>query len=346
MTVGSGKTAPGFERPPVQYVTTSDGVRIAFSVSGAGRPLVILGPALGGMALWWRFATGWMQGLAARFQLIQHDMHGHGMSERGLPQDFAFGDDNRALDAVLDRLRLDRFIIYGLSGVGHLGVQYAAEHPERVEALILNGTTVSVMAPSFYQGVAAENWEFFLRSFVPPSIGPEDSDRWFEMLKESTTYEDWQIRSRVVTGSNVADSLAEIRVPTLVLHALRRALQPPEGAVRLAALLQGAQLVMLSGDHPLGDAAEGLAAIDRFLANLPPRAERVAPAGGQSRITMKGLSPRQVEVLALIAQGKTNREIAETLVLSERTVQRHISDIFLKLNVRNRVEASAFAANS
>ena len=53
-----------------------------------------------------------------------------------------------------------------------------------------------------------------------------------------------------------------------------------------------------------------------------------------------------MEVLKLVAEGKTNREIAKALVLSERTVQRHISDIFLKLDVRNRVEASAFATNS
>jgi len=58
-----------------------------------------------------------------------------------------------------------------------------------------------------------------------------------------------------------------------------------------------------------------------------------------------GLSPRQREVLGLIAQGKTNREMAEALVLSERTVQRHISDLYLKIDVRNRAEATSFALN-
>ena len=57
------------------------------------------------------------------------------------------------------------------------------------------------------------------------------------------------------------------------------------------------------------------------------------------------LTKRQVEVLRLIAEGKTNREIAQDLVLSERTVQRHIADIYVKIGARNRSEATAFVLN-
>jgi DNA-binding NarL/FixJ family response regulator len=46
-----------------------------------------------------------------------------------------------------------------------------------------------------------------------------------------------------------------------------------------------------------------------------------------------------------VAQGKTNREIAEALVLSERTVQRHIADLYARIGVRNRAEATAFELN-
>ena len=56
-----------------------------------------------------------------------------------------------------------------------------------------------------------------------------------------------------------------------------------------------------------------------------------------------GLTPREVEVLRLISDGKSNREIANDLVLSERTVQRHIYNIYNKINVRNRAEATTFA---
>jgi ATP/maltotriose-dependent transcriptional regulator MalT len=56
-----------------------------------------------------------------------------------------------------------------------------------------------------------------------------------------------------------------------------------------------------------------------------------------------GLSPREVEILSLVAKGKSNRDIASELVISERTVARHMSNIFSKLDVTSRTAASAFA---
>jgi DNA-binding CsgD family transcriptional regulator/tetratricopeptide (TPR) repeat protein len=56
-----------------------------------------------------------------------------------------------------------------------------------------------------------------------------------------------------------------------------------------------------------------------------------------------GLSPREVEILSLVAKGRSNREIASELVISERTVARHMSNIFNKLDVSSRTAASAFA---
>ena len=56
-----------------------------------------------------------------------------------------------------------------------------------------------------------------------------------------------------------------------------------------------------------------------------------------------GLTARELEVLRLVAAGKTNREIASALVISERTVARHLQNIFAKLRVSSRTAASAFA---
>ena len=71
------------------------------------------------------------------------------------------------------------------------------------------------------------------------------------------------------------------------------------------------------------------------LARVSPRRERAEVPGG--------LSTREVEVLRLIAAGKTNRAIAEELVLSEKTVARHVSNIFTKLRVASRAAATAYA---
>jgi DNA-binding NarL/FixJ family response regulator len=50
-----------------------------------------------------------------------------------------------------------------------------------------------------------------------------------------------------------------------------------------------------------------------------------------------------MQVLRLIAEGKTTHEIAEALVLSDRTVERHIADVYAKIGARNRAEATAYA---
>ncbi len=56
------------------------------------------------------------------------------------------------------------------------------------------------------------------------------------------------------------------------------------------------------------------------------------------------LSEREIQVLARVAEGKTNAEIADTLVLSEKTVRNHVSAILRKLDLTNRIEAATYAA--
>ena len=56
-----------------------------------------------------------------------------------------------------------------------------------------------------------------------------------------------------------------------------------------------------------------------------------------------GLTAREVQVLGLVAAGKTNRAIAEELLISEKTVHRHVSNIFTKLRVSTRSAATAYA---
>jgi DNA-binding NarL/FixJ family response regulator len=56
-----------------------------------------------------------------------------------------------------------------------------------------------------------------------------------------------------------------------------------------------------------------------------------------------GLSAREVEVLRLVASGQSNPQIADTLFLSPKTVQRHLSNIFTKTGVTSRTAAAAYA---
>jgi DNA-binding CsgD family transcriptional regulator len=82
-----------------------------------------------------------------------------------------------------------------------------------------------------------------------------------------------------------------------------------------------------------------LARIDALAARLGDQSSAMA------RTASIGLSPREIEVLRLLASGRTNREIAETLFLSARTVERHITNLYAKIGAQGRAEAMAFARN-
>src|SRR5262249_57235052 len=73
-----------------------------------------------------------------------------------------------------------------------------------------------------------------------------------------------------------------------------------------------------------------------------PDPARIDELGGVRRADHR-LTAREVEVLQLVATGRSNKEIAATLVISEHTVARHVQNIFTKLGVASRTAAGAFA---
>lgn len=93
------------------------------------------------------------------------------------------------------------------------------------------------------------------------------------------------------------------------------------------------------GDQAAADRERSAAEeIQRVLGVVTP--ERAAVGGGHRR---DGITPREAEVLALVAQGMRNREVAEVLVVSEKTVARHLANLYTKLGVSSRTAAAAYA---
>jgi DNA-binding CsgD family transcriptional regulator len=77
---------------------------------------------------------------------------------------------------------------------------------------------------------------------------------------------------------------------------------------------------------------------------MTPWAERAAALLEQAERTLPaGLTGREAEILRLLANGRTNREIADALVLSVHTIERHLANSYRKIGARNRAEATAFA---
>jgi DNA-binding NarL/FixJ family response regulator len=89
-------------------------------------------------------------------------------------------------------------------------------------------------------------------------------------------------------------------------------------------------------------AAEGDLAMPRRLAARAIRdlVDAARHGGGRAEGGLAALSPRETETLRLLAQGLTDREIAEALTISTRTVETHVSNILRKLEARNRAEAA------
>jgi DNA-binding NarL/FixJ family response regulator len=80
--------------------------------------------------------------------------------------------------------------------------------------------------------------------------------------------------------------------------------------------------------------------VEKIMAQLPITAPPTAPSPPES---WQELTPREQEVLRLIAKGASNREIAQSLYISEGTVKNHVTNILNRLNLRDRTQAAIFA---
>jgi DNA-binding NarL/FixJ family response regulator len=133
--------------------------------------------------------------------------------------------------------------------------------------------------------------------------------------------------------------------PQAALDPLRRAFRvwheagAPYIAARLRVLL--AQACRALDDRDTATLEEGLAR--ETFERLGAAPDLAALAGGKPRATPDGLSPRELEVLRLVAAGKANKLIAKELHLSGKTIERHISNIFTKTGVGSRAAATAYA---
>jgi pimeloyl-ACP methyl ester carboxylesterase/DNA-binding CsgD family transcriptional regulator len=330
------------DAPPVQYVTTSDGYNIAYTVCGEGTPLILTPGMLSHVQSSWEAENSlrpWIHGLASRFRLIQYDGRGQGLSTRGLPEHTLESDLRRDLETLVAHLKLERFHLVAREWTGHIAAHYAARHPEQVLSLVLS--CVNVASTDWSKGIsetfASQNWDSFLRIInAVNQLGQQNHS--LDGAKKAITQADYGIRIAALSDSDLTDILPQIKAPTLVLHTRDRVQLPVEESAKLAARIPEARMVVIDGTAPLGDAEQGLQALDAFLAELPhvpKQAEELAPRSG--------LSSREIEVLRLLAAGRSNAQIAQELVISQNTVIRHVSNIFAKTGVANRAQAGAYA---
>jgi DNA-binding NarL/FixJ family response regulator len=145
---------------------------------------------------------------------------------------------------------------------------------------------------------------------------------------------------RVFNEIDVTALAPQVSCPTLVLHSTQDARVPFDEGRLIASLIPGARFVPLeSRNHILLEHEPAWRLwLEEVRAFLP-----AAPAGGAA---FTGLTPRERELVELIAQGLDNAQVAARLALSEKTVRNHITRIFDKLQVENRSQAIVLARNA
>ena len=178
----------------------------------------------------------------------------------------------------------------------------------------------------------------FTTLFIPG--GSPEQMAWFDELQRVTADPETAVRIRHARNhDDVTREAAMVAAPTLVIHPRDDALAPFAEGRFLATLIPGARFVPLeSGNHIL---LEDEPAWDAFRGEL----RSVLPSAEPNPSTVLAeLSNRELDVLALVAEGASNEEIAARLYLSVRTVERHLSNIYGKLRVSGKAARAAAAA--
>ena len=340
--------------PPVQYVKTSDGFDIAYAVCGEGIPVIRIPQAFSHFELQWRrgiLATDF-QALAARFRLILFDARGQGLSTRGLPPTGSIADYERDIEAIVDRLHLKRFVLLGNSVMGKVAVNYAVKHPDQVAALILKGYRDPYREQPGLRAIAESNWPLYLETAARTGWVRYDPATVVAVNREASTQADYVRQYALMASESSADMLSRVRVPTLLIGTTEGTVPMlPEADIRIAAAtIPGARTVFFDDLHGgwSGNPPPAVRAIEEFLieaggtAVMDVAREQVDLSTGESWESIR-LTLRETEVLRLIAAGKSNQKIADELVLSLRTVERHITNLYGKIGAHGKADATAYA---
>ena len=347
----------------VQFCQAPDGTRIAYAVHGQGPPLLVSTCWLSHLQFDWESPVWrhFLNDLGRFATVIRYDERGHGLSDWDVTDhglEARVGD----LEAVADASGFDRFALMAMAQGGPVAITYTDRHPERVSRLLFYGSYASAR-----RGLSADELELedafgqmikhgwarpestFRRVFTSLMIpgATEDQMRWLDDLQRvaasaSTAYTARAQRQQ----ANAEPLLAGIQVPALVLHSVGDRMNTFEYGRHLAAEIADARLVALPSDNHivLEDEPAWPMFVEQVQAFLAADAE-AHPAGsdGPAADVRELLTPRELEVLELVAAGRDNDGIGQSLHLSVRTVERHLQNIYAKLGVQGRSARMAAA---
>ncbi|HML97349.1 MAG TPA: adenylate/guanylate cyclase domain-containing protein [Tepidiformaceae bacterium] len=271
--------------PLIQYATTRDGLSIACASVGSGPPLLIL-PILplSHLQVEWQMPgmRELLESVASHHTVIRFDARGLGLSERN-PADRSLDAHLLDIDAVVEKLRLDRFAIFAASYAGPMGIRYAARHPDRVTRLLLwcthafHGEVVERLPEMANQQRVAVNQlagvdrDLFIRTYLHRAVGwteGELANQFVEVANRSIDPEAFFENLAGHAAFDAREDLPNVRVPALIMHRPAFVGSHLDVARGLAARMPDARLVVAEGESVvpfIGNTARVLSAIESFL---------------------------------------------------------------------------------
>jgi pimeloyl-ACP methyl ester carboxylesterase/DNA-binding CsgD family transcriptional regulator len=345
----------------IAFVRSKDNTNIAYALSGEGPPLVRAGTWLTHVhhdaesPIW----AHWLRFMSARHTLVRYDPRGCGLSQTDVGN-ISFDDWVDDLEAVVDRLQLEAFPLFGMSQGAAVAAEYAIRHPQRVSQLILYAPLVTGWRG--HAGVVSRQWQsmeqlvqfgwgdanmafpaMFAHLFLPES--PPEAKLWYAELQRKSASKEVASRFMSVLGDlHVFSHLKRLAVPTLVIQIAREQAIDPKTVVGIAAEIPGSEFVSIdSNNHILLENEPGWQQfMEVFSRHVPGNAQpRNHAAATPARLSE--LSRRERQILGRIATGASNRQIAAALFISEKTVRNHVTNIFDKLGVGSRAQAIVLA---
>jgi pimeloyl-ACP methyl ester carboxylesterase/DNA-binding CsgD family transcriptional regulator len=327
------------------------GRKVAYAVTGAGPALVLPAWWISHLELDWSDPAfrGLWESVAQGYTLVRYDRLGVGMSDRDVrDEDLTLDGDVALLCTVLDELALDKVSLAGGSSGGCAAIATAARIPERVERLLLYGAYAhgpSITTPAVRDaivGAVRSHWGLGSRVLADIFLGDADTiepERLARYQRDAASPETARALLEMVYRNDVGSALGRVRAPTTVVHRRNDRAIPYRLGRELAAGIPSAKLIPLAGSAHfpwVGDADSVARALRSALTPAAP----THPTASTSAVK---LSAREREVLAWVASGLSDNEIAEQLVLSRHTVHRHVANIRRKLGRNTRTAAVAEA---
>ena len=345
----------------IAFARAKDKTSIAYALSGEGPPLVRAGTWLTHVHHDWEtpIFAHWLSFMSERHTLVRYDPRGCGLSQ-GDADAVSFEDWVADLEAVVDRLELQTFPLFGMSQGAAVAAEYAIRHPERVSQLTLYAPLVTgwrgrsdpvsqkwqAMHQLVLTGWGEENMAFpamFAHLFLPES-SPQTRQWYAELQRKSASKEVASRFLSVVGDLRMFRRMNQIRVPTLVIQIARDHVVEPRTAPGVASEIPGSQFVSIdSSNHILLEDEPGWQDFRNAFTRHVPGAAAAPRRDAAARERIAQLSQREQKILAEIAKGLNNREIAGGLFISEKTVRNHITSIFDKLGVSSRAQAIVLA---